>query len=53
VEEADRAMADLSRLTAKRLTPKNPNIPCADAVANWTELRTVLDRITALYAAGG
>lgn len=42
-DEADRALADLSRLTAKRLTPKNPNIPSVDAVANWTELRTVLD----------
>ena len=53
VEEADRAMAALSGLTAKRLTAKNPNIPSADAVANWTELRTVLERIAALYTAGG
>lgn len=49
VEEADRALANLSRLTGKRLTPKNPNIPSADAVANWTELRAVLERIAALY----
>jgi hypothetical protein len=52
-EAADRALADLARLTAKRLTPKNPNLPSADAVANWTELRAVLERIAALYAAEG
>jgi hypothetical protein len=52
-EAADRALAELARLTAKRLTPKNPNIPSADAVANRTELRAVLERIVALYAAEG
>ena len=52
VEEADRGLADLSRVTTKRLTPKNPNIPSADAVAKWTDLRAVLERIAALYADG-
>jgi hypothetical protein len=33
------------------LTAKNPNIPSADAVADWTELRRVQERIAALYAA--
>jgi len=47
--EADAAYAELSRLTTKTLTLKNPTMPTDDAVANWDRLRPVLVTIANLY----
>ncbi len=47
--EADAAYAELSRLTSKTLTLKNPTMPTDDAVANWDRLRPVLVTIAKLY----
>ncbi len=47
--DADAAYVELSRLTDKTLTLKNPNVPTEDAVANWDRLRPVLTTIANLY----
>jgi len=50
-EQADRFLAELRACTSKRLPDKHPEIPVADVMAHWGQIKLVLEGMAALYRA--